>query len=155
MTHQEFTNNYLGKRTDYDGGFGYQCVDLNKLYADKVDGTQLRQFGGGAKRAWNLYPDSAYSADKWVRVANNPKDPNQTPPTGAHAIFEGAWGNPYGHIGIVHSAPKSVNWFLLLEQNGGMGSGKGFGSDRIRLRYVKYSANGAGFGKLLGWYTRK
>ena len=36
MNYKEFVNTYLGKATDYDGGYGVQCVDLIKLYLDKV-----------------------------------------------------------------------------------------------------------------------
>nr|DAM99047.1 MAG TPA: protease [Caudoviricetes sp.] len=32
----DFRNEWLGKRIDYDRGYAYQCVDLAKLYLDKV-----------------------------------------------------------------------------------------------------------------------
>lgn len=30
-----FKSEWLGKRINYDGAFGFQCVDLAKLYLDK------------------------------------------------------------------------------------------------------------------------
>lgn len=38
MTYQEFVNKYNGVGTDYDGVAGVQCVDLIKLYLNKVFG---------------------------------------------------------------------------------------------------------------------
>lgn len=40
MTYAEFVKKYLGKGTDYDGAYGVQCVDLAKLYIDKVIGVK-------------------------------------------------------------------------------------------------------------------
>ena len=36
MNYQEFINEYNGKSFDYDGVSGVQCVDLIKMYLDKV-----------------------------------------------------------------------------------------------------------------------
>ena len=36
MNFTEFINTYNGKKVDYDGVSGYQCVDLAKLYMNKV-----------------------------------------------------------------------------------------------------------------------
>ena len=38
MTFTEFINTYNNKKVDYDGVSGYQCVDLAKLYMNKVLG---------------------------------------------------------------------------------------------------------------------
>ena len=35
MTFDEFIKTYNGKKIDYDGVCGVQCVDLIKLYLDK------------------------------------------------------------------------------------------------------------------------
>ena len=38
MNYSEFINTYNGKGFDYDGVSGVQCVDLIKMYLDKVFG---------------------------------------------------------------------------------------------------------------------
>lgn len=45
MNYQEFINEYLGKSIDYDGVAGVQCVDLAKMYLDKVFGIKPRFLG--------------------------------------------------------------------------------------------------------------
>ena len=45
MTYSEFVKRYLGKATDYDGTSGVQCVDLAKLYIDKVIGIKPQSIG--------------------------------------------------------------------------------------------------------------
>jgi len=45
MTYSEFVNKYLGKAIDYDGSSGVQCVDLAKLYIDKVIGAKPKAIG--------------------------------------------------------------------------------------------------------------
>ena len=44
MTYQEFVNKYNGVGTDYDGVAGVQCVDLIKLYLNKVFGLNPGDF---------------------------------------------------------------------------------------------------------------
>ena len=45
MTYNEFVKKYLNKATDYDGVSGVQCVDLAKLYIDKVIGVKPQSIG--------------------------------------------------------------------------------------------------------------
>ena len=45
MTYNEFVKKYLGKATDYDKTAGVQCVDLAKLYIDKVIGAKPQSIG--------------------------------------------------------------------------------------------------------------
>lgn len=45
MTYADFIKKYNGKRTDYDGAYGTQCVDLAKLYIDKVLGVKPENIG--------------------------------------------------------------------------------------------------------------
>jgi hypothetical protein len=44
ITHQEFLEKYLRTPQDIDKAFGYQCVDLAKLYALEVHGITLGAF---------------------------------------------------------------------------------------------------------------
>ena len=45
MTYNAFIKKYLNKPTDYDGTSGVQCVDLAKLYIDKVIGVKPQSIG--------------------------------------------------------------------------------------------------------------
>ena len=45
MNFDEFINTYNGKLIDYDGVSGVQCVDLAKMYLDKVFGIKARCLG--------------------------------------------------------------------------------------------------------------
>ena len=49
----DFRNEWLGRRIDYDGGYGFQCVDLAKLYLDKVVGLGKIGSLGDAKNVAN------------------------------------------------------------------------------------------------------
>jgi len=45
MTYSEFVKKYQGKEIDFDGVSGVQCVDLAKLYIDKVIGVKPQSIG--------------------------------------------------------------------------------------------------------------
>ncbi len=45
LSFEAFVDKYLGKKTDYDGTYGFQCVDLAKLYIDKVLGVKPQPIG--------------------------------------------------------------------------------------------------------------
>ena len=45
MLFSEWVKNYLNKKIDYDGYAGVQCVDLIKLYIDKVLGIKPQSIG--------------------------------------------------------------------------------------------------------------
>lgn len=53
MTFDEYVKRYLGKKIDYDGVYGVQCVDLVNHYADKVLGIKGCFYGVEyAKEIW-------------------------------------------------------------------------------------------------------
>ena len=55
ITYDEFVKKYLNKATDYDNTSGVQCVDLAKLYIDKVIGVKPQSIGNA-----NCYYDDFY-----------------------------------------------------------------------------------------------
>lgn len=148
MTHIEFISVYLGSRVDFDARYGYQCADLARAYARLVLNKPTRAFGynGGAVNGYTNYPYSAFSRESFIRVPNTP---DGVPPKGAIVIFDRTILNPYGHIGIVDHA--DLYKLVILEQNGGLGKGLGFGPDAIRFKEYKYTPNGPFCGKVLGW----
>ena len=56
MTFDKFVETYDGKAIDYDGGCGVMCVDLAKLYMDKVLELTSKNIGN-AEAYWNRYDE--------------------------------------------------------------------------------------------------
>jgi hypothetical protein len=146
MNYYSFKSQYLGKRYDYDKVYGYQCVDLAKLWAFAGWGLKPHAVGHGghAKNVFN-HADSMLSSKVARRIPNTPTG---IPPTGAIIVFDSAPKNIYGHIAVVEKA--DTNRVTVLEQNAN-GKGDGRGTGAIRVHTYKYTANGAGVGKVLGW----
>lgn len=114
MSLDQFVNKYNGKKKDFDGAYGAQCVDLIKLYTAEVYGTPNWTTGNGcATGIFTSFP--AALRPHFDKVANNPQDPNQMPPRGAIIVIAGTKGNPCGHTGVVLSANRST--FSMIEQN--------------------------------------
>jgi hypothetical protein len=152
MDYAAFRNKYLGTKNDYDGKFGYQCVDLVKLWAREGWKLQPKAVGhskGYAKFVFQ-YNDSMLTSEQAVRIANQPK---LVPPQGAIIVFDSAKKNAAGHIAIVDKA--NLNEITVLEQNGGSGNGDGQGTNAIRLKTYSYGSNGSGVGAVLGWLVPK
>lgn len=124
MSLQTFTSRWLGRRTDQDGVFGYQCVDLIKTYAVEELGMTPGPWGNAIDYWTNVnHPLNA----KYNRVAS------QSPEGGDIVILNPTSTNPYGHIGI------AVDSMTMLEQNGYSGDGDGMGGDEIRHRLIPKS----------------
>jgi len=126
MNYAGFKNRWLGKRTNIDGAYGYQCVDLIKQYAKEEFGINAGSWGN-AKDYW-LKTHGALLA-KFNKVS--------TPKVGDIVVYKPISGNPYGHIGIVDSVSAST--IGTLEQNGSTGSGNGVGPNAIRVRQIARS----------------
>ncbi|MFC2494749.1 MAG: CHAP domain-containing protein [Candidatus Absconditicoccaceae bacterium] len=122
----DFRNERLGKRIDYDRAYAYQCVDLAKLYLDKVVG--LGKIGplGDARDV----PNNRFFAKGWEIIK------------GTNDLMQGdiivRTKGQYGHIAIVdHIAGGKV---YVLEQNGsGKNSGNGIGPNAIRVQPYSFS----------------
>ena len=68
MNYQEFINEYNGKSFDYDGVSGVQCVDLIKMYLDKVFEIKTSSWGNAKDyyENFNNLPIKNY----FTRIAN-------------------------------------------------------------------------------------
>jgi hypothetical protein len=105
MTCQAFFDKWGGKAVDYDGYYGYQCVDLYDQYCLEVLGVRP-PLVNGAKDIWNSYPTGSFN-----RVANTPSG---VPKKGDVMIW-GTGVGTYGHVAIIVDA--NVNTFRSLDQN--------------------------------------
>ena len=110
MTLDEFVKEYEGKKIDYDGSYGAQCVDLVRLYIHLV---------------WNLpQPKSIISAyeayTRWLRCGNGFNEISWKSITkiarGDIIVFPPTDTNSHGHIAIVLDVTGDE--VLCFEQNG-------------------------------------
>ena len=95
MNYQEFINEYNGKSFDYDGKAGIQCVDLIKMYLNKVFGLNPGSWGNAKDyyENFNNLPLKNY----FTRIKNTP---DLIPQKGDICIWGTGLGNKYGHIAI-------------------------------------------------------
>lgn len=131
MTLQEFVNKWNGRRIDFDGSWGYQCIDLYRMYVKEV--LQFPQSPSviGAKDVW-----TTYLKDRFERIK---KGVSITPKAGDIVIWTSMPGNSYGHIAV---ALKSDNkGFISLDQNFPLNS-------RVHQQYHDYSY-------VLGWLRKR
>lgn len=130
--YSDFENEWIGKRKDYDGVAGYQCVDLVKQYVDEKYGIKAGAWGD-AKNYWlNTNPGLLTKFDKLNSNDAQAGDIVPLKPIDAQPSHSA------GHIGIATGAKDSAN-VEILEQNGNGATGTGTGSDAIRKRFVPRS----------------
>lgn len=111
MTLDEFIKKYTGKGIDYDGWYGFQCMDLYRQYVKEVLEFPQSIPVPGAKDVWNNYPTQYYE-----RIANTPTG---VPNKGDIVIWGPRFG-PFGHIAVFVSG--NVNRFVSFDQNFPTGS---------------------------------
>lgn len=113
MTFNEFCQDVNGKSLDYDGLYGYQCVDLIKVYLDWCFGIKPGAWGN-AKDYWNALNKPGMS-DYFYKVPNTRDLVVQR---GDIVVWGAMRGNPYGHVAI-GLGEGDVNGFQSLDQNWG------------------------------------
>ena len=120
MTFTTFINTYLGTKVDYDKEGTPQCVDLARLYIDKVfELPQPPALGknGGAKDMFDkpgvlkVTPDSALA--DYTR--------------GDILVWGASKSNKYGHVAILVEI-YNTKYFIVLEQDG-------FKKDGVKLAF--------------------
>ncbi len=126
MNFDEFIKKYNGKATDYDGGCGVQCVDLAKLYMDKVLGIKIGAIGN-AEAYWNRYNELSILNKNFNRIPNTP---DFIPQKGDIVVWGKKHGK-WGHIAIADGV-GTTSYFYSYDQNWG---GKGQGMTRIKHTY--------------------
>lgn len=108
MTLDQFLNKYTGKKVDYDGVYGSQCVDLFRQYCKDV--LEIPHTGAveGAKDLWHRY-HSLLEPKYFTRHSYGAK-------VGDVAIWDSTSTNRYGHVAIVVGVQDDE--FLVFEQDG-------------------------------------
>ena len=114
MTFDEFVKKYNGKATDYDGGYGVQCTDLVKLYAEKVFGVSAGSAAwGNAKAYYTKTP--AKLKNITTKIANTA---SFVPKKGDIMVWNGNVGSGAGHVAIC-TGEGNTSYFYSYDQNWG------------------------------------
>jgi len=131
----EFIEKYKGKRIDFDGHYGFQCVDLIRQYIKEVLNQPQPRGVIGAKDFWINYETDPNLNQYFDKISNTPEGiPNK-----GNIIIWGSTYGTYGHIAVVNWA--NVNQFQALTQNDPIGA----------LTILKnYNYN-----HILGWFSPK
>lgn len=127
-TFESWVNKYLGKRTDYDGAYGVQCVDLIDCYIEKCLGLK-KDFWGNAKNWWTDRNSSSWLKKNFDFVT--PKYKNGELKKGDIGIRT---SGTYGHIFVVYG-PAANGKFKYYDQNA---TGNG---DKMTLREKAFSSS--------------
>lgn len=112
MELQEFIKKWIGKKCDFDGAYGGQCVDLFRMYLQEV--LKVPQPNGvtGAADFWDKFESDPALYSKFDKIKNTPSG---VPQAGDVIIWSKKAGKGYGHIAIfIEGDAKS---FKSFDQN--------------------------------------
>ena len=114
MTLEEFVVKYLGKKIDFDGVYGAQCVDLFRQYSKECLGisehTGSCSTSGGAKDLFLDYNKMPLEKKYFSR------ETKKSMIQGDVLIWDHTDKNQYGHVAIYLG--KLNNSLIVFEQNG-------------------------------------
>ena len=113
MTTDEFFNTYNGKALDFDGYYGYQCMDLYQQYNKEIVGAPHVP----ADPAHKIWTEDKYPKNFYEKIANTLEG---VPQKGDVVIWSKDANGGFGHVGIF--ANGNVNEFTSFDQNWPMGT---------------------------------
>lgn len=112
MNYNEFIKKYLGKSIDYDGVSGVQCVDLIKLYLDKVYSIKAGSWGNAKDYFINF--DKLPIKNSFEKIVNTA---NFVPDQGDICVW-GSIISKYGHVAIA-TGEGDTKYFYSYDLNWG------------------------------------
>lgn len=114
MTLEEFVKKYNGKKVDYDGVYGAQCVDLFRQYTKEVldvkEHTGPCATSGGAKDLFLDYDKMPVEKKYFTRSKGKAYQPGDV------LIWDHTEKNQYGHVAIFLA--YLGNGLLVFQQDG-------------------------------------
>lgn len=114
MLLDDFVKKYEGRKVDFDGVFGAQCVDLARQYWKKGLGIEEHtgpcSTSGGAKDLFLDYEKMPLEKKYFRKIINKSFISGDT------LIWDSTATNPYGHVAILLAILN--NSFIVFEQNG-------------------------------------
>ena len=108
----QFITKYCGKKVDFDGAFGCQCVDLFRQYCDDVLDIPHTGSVDGARELFEKYSELPLEKKFFTRLTKS-----AVPCFGYVAVWGPTPTNKYGHVAIVISR-LDASTLLVFEQNG-------------------------------------
>ena len=122
MTLTEFVDKYTGKKIDFDGRYGAQCVDVFRQYCKDV--LDIPHTGGvvGASELYTKYEAMPLEQKYFNKLVYT----GEKPEAGDVVIFGATKTNSYGHVAIVLDA--STEKITVFEQDGFKQDGAHIGS---------------------------
>lgn len=119
MNFVDFIKKNKGKRIDFDGVYGAQCVDLFRQYCQDV--LQIPHTGsctttGGAKDLFLDYDKMPVEKKYFARIDYPFRLPFLTPGRGDVAVWDSTDKNKYGHVAIIISVIDDS--LVVFEQDG-------------------------------------
>ena len=135
MTLDEFVEKYNGKKIDYDGAYGAQCVDVFRQYCKDVLSIPHTGAVVGAEELFTKYDVLPLEQKCFERLPY----PAGKAQAGDAVIFCATENNPYGHVAIVVSAEDTT--LTVFEQDG-------FKQDGAHIAT-------RGYGRVLGFLRKK
>lgn len=112
MTLDQFKNKWLGKKADFDGAYGGQCVDLFRFYNKEVLEIAQPKSVVGAADFWSNYDSDPNLKNNFTKIVNSP---TFVPNEGDVVVWTRRAGGGFGHIAIYLRG--DVNKFTSLDQN--------------------------------------
>ena len=112
MYFEQFMTRYCGKKVDFDGAFGAQCVDLFRQYCRDVLDIPHTGSVDGAKDLYLKYNDLPLEKKYFTKCAKN-----TVPQFGMVAVWNATQTNSYGHVAIV-VGKIDASTLIVFEQNG-------------------------------------
>ena len=106
MNYEQFINTYYGKGFDYDKVSGIQCVDLVKMYLDKVFGMKPGAWGNAKDYYENF--NNLPLKNSFTRISNTA---SFIPQKGDIVVWGAGLGNIYGHIAIATGEGNTGNFY--------------------------------------------
>ncbi|MDR2398652.1 MAG: CHAP domain-containing protein [Spirochaetaceae bacterium] len=132
----QFFDETLGKKVDFDGSFGAQCVDLFRQYNQEVFDLPHTGSVEGAKDLYLKYDALNGEKTHYNRIAHKT---GTLPQVGDVIIWDASGTNKYGHVAIVLFATgKNVT---VAEQDG-------FKQDGVKVQVRSYD-------RCLGYLRKK
>ena len=92
----DFVNFYEGKKVDFDGAYGAQCVDLFRQYNKEVYNLPHTGVVNGAKDLFLQYDNLSVEKRYYEKISKEVK-----PIAGDVVIFGESRTNEFGHVAIV------------------------------------------------------
>lgn len=114
MTYKKFIETYKGKKIDYDGYYGVQCVDLILMYIKKCFNKNPQPIGNAYKYWYNR--NTKYIKSMFVPVVNKPSTIPRMGDIFVRSSGTNSKGERTGHIGIC-TGNATTDYFYAYEQN--------------------------------------